>query len=87
MLEWEPPKDDGGSTVTAYIIEKRDAMRTLWSWVDKSDRSTKYTVHNLTEGSEFYFRVFASNKIGTSEALEIDKPVQIRSPYGECCTV
>ncbi len=29
-VAWESPETDGGSPVTAYIIEKRDVMRPTW---------------------------------------------------------
>ena len=83
-LEWKPPKDDGGSPITGYIIEKREAMRMTWSRADKTtdDKTTK-TVKGLVTGDEFYFRVAAVNKQGSSEFLEMPRPVTIKSPYGE----
>lgn len=83
-LEWEPPEDDGGSPLTAYVVEKRDANRMSWQRVDKiSDTLTSINCRNLSDGCEYFFRVFAINKAGSSEPLEMDKPVLIKSPYGE----
>lgn len=82
-FEWEEPEDDGGSPVTNYIIEKRDAKRTMWSQCEKIDSSeTSYTAKNLLEGNEYLFRVIAENAKGKGEPLEMEEPVQPRSPYG-----
>ena len=44
---------------------------------------TTYCVQNLTTGSDYFFRVMAENKAGPSPPLEMDKPVRIKSPFGE----
>lgn len=44
---------------------------------------TSNTIQNLTTGSDYFFRVMAENKAGPSPPLEMDKPVRIKSPYGE----
>ncbi|KAK7507540.1 hypothetical protein BaRGS_00001475, partial [Batillaria attramentaria] len=81
-LEWKPPKDDGGSPITGYVIEKREATRTTWARADKTtDDKTTRTLKGLIEGDEFYFRVAAVNRQGTSEFLEMPRPVVIKSPY------
>lgn len=83
-LSWQPPEDDGGSPITGYLIEKRDVSRTMWARVEKTDGSTlKLLVKNLNEGKELLFRVSAINKQGQSEALEMPKPIKIKSPFGK----
>lgn len=83
-LEWKPPKDDGGSPVLGYVIEKREAMRMTWSRVDKTmNDKTEKLVKGLVEGDEFYFRVAAVNRQGTGEFLEMSRPVIIKSPFGK----
>ncbi|ESO99758.1 hypothetical protein LOTGIDRAFT_141638 [Lottia gigantea] len=82
-IQWQPPKDTGGVPLTSYIIEKREALRATWSKADKIDADqTVYTAKNLTEGSEYFFRVAAENKAGVGPFLEMDKPVKAKSPFG-----
>lgn len=83
-LSWQPPQEDGGSPITEYLVEKRDVQRSMWSRVEKTDGTTlKLLVKNLDEGKEFFFRVFAINKHGQSDALEMPKPIMMKSPFGK----
>ena len=82
-LSWKPPAEDGGSPITNYVVEKRDAKKTLWSRVEKTDNVTNIAVKNLVEGAQFFFRVAAVNKNGQGEFLEMPKPVLIKSPFGK----
>ena len=36
-LQWRPPKDDGGSKVTHYIVEKRDVAKGEDAWLPSTD--------------------------------------------------
>lgn len=83
-LVWEPPKDDGGSPITGYIIERREASRTNWTKIDRVDAKTlKTKAQNLVEGTEYSFQVSAQNKVGVSEPIEIDRGVTPKSQFSE----
>ncbi|XP_046554802.1 titin-like [Haliotis rubra] len=80
-LTWNPPEDDGGSEITHYLLEKRDVMRAHWSHAEKTSSPTcKAKVKNLTEGTEFYFRVMAVNKMAAGIPLE-SRPILVKSPF------
>lgn len=36
QLQWRPPKDDGGSDITHYVIEKMDTENLRWVPVGES---------------------------------------------------
>ena len=79
-LSWQPPSKDGGSPLTGYVIEKRDARRTQWVKADSVDKdTTSFTASKLLEDNEYVFRVIAVNAEGESEPLEskdVAKPKQ-----------
>ncbi|KAJ8352204.1 hypothetical protein SKAU_G00236800 [Synaphobranchus kaupii] len=85
-LSWLPPKDDGGSTVTNYVIEKRVANRKTWLPVTNEPKERIYTVENLMEGHEYVFRIMAQNKYGIGDPLD-SEPEKARNLYtvpGKC---
>ena len=70
-LEWTPPKNDGGSAVTGYIIQKKEKGSPYWTnAVHVPAKSNSATVPDLTEGQEYEFRVIATNAAGQSEPSE-----------------
>ena len=82
-MSWQPPKDDGGTDIRAYILEKRDQGRSSWTKVMNLEaEDTSFLVKDLTEGKEYFFRVSAKNEVGTSEPVEMDKPVSPKSQFG-----
>ena len=83
-LSWDAPSGNGGSPLTGYVIEKRDASKKNWMNVTTitSDR-TSHTVTRLFEDTEYYFRVAAENAVGTGEYVEISRPVTAKLPYRE----
>ncbi|XP_071120619.1 twitchin-like isoform X18 [Mytilus edulis] len=80
-LTWNKPKDDGGSPVSNYVVEKCDTRTGRWEPVSKFVRGTKYEVMGLDEGHEYKFRVSAENENGVSEPLEVLEPVLAQHPY------
>lgn len=95
-LEWQPSTHDGGSPLTGYIIEKKEATRPTWARVERiSPDKTTFTIKNLLEGSDYQFRVSAENKHGVSEPLVTEAAVRPKSKFGRffysmsniCCLV
>ncbi|MEI8269909.1 MAG: fibronectin type III domain-containing protein, partial [bacterium] len=70
LLSWTIPLNDGGSTVTDYLVEYKLASEpTVWTvFNDGVSNGTTATVTGLTNGQAYNFRVSAINTIGTGAA-------------------
>lgn len=83
-LSWKAPADNGGSEITAYVIEKRDLTHG-GGWVPAVNyvdpRHTHATVPRLMEGTKYEFRVMAENVQGRSDPLNTDKPIVAKNQY------
>lgn len=77
-----PPKDDGGSQVTNYVIWKRVANRKTWVPITSEPKERIWTVENLMEGYEYVFRIMAQNKYGVGDPLD-SEPEVARNLYSE----
>lgn len=79
-INYLPPVSNGGSPVTAYIIESRD-MKT-YRWVPKG--SSRYLFHHVSyfsPGSTHQFRVSAQNAAGVGNPSGASNPVTFKDPY------
>ena len=79
-LKWKPPKDDGGSPIEYYEIEKLDPLTGQWLPAGTSP-TCEHTVKPLSEGKEYKFRVRAVNKDGESPDLEGDDSIIAKNPF------
>lgn len=75
-LEWEPPLINGGSEITNYVIEKRDATKRAWSSVTAKCSNTSFKISGLSEKIPYFFRVLAENENGLGEPCETSEPVK-----------
>lgn len=80
-LQWKPPKDDGGSELSGYVIEKCLEGTDNWEKCPGIFIQPKATIKHLDEGKSFKFRVRAENIHGEGEPLETKNHVVVKPPY------
>lgn len=80
-LRWSPPRDDGGSEITNYVLEKREQGQSGWSKVSSFVSETVFRVRNLIVGKTYEFRVAAENQYGVSDFTPTDEPITARYPF------
>lgn len=84
-LSWMPPKDDGGSSITQYVVEKREALRMSWYPAGTFAAGvTSAKISGLEEGVQYVFRVSAVNSVGSGPAEEMQRAVAAKSPHCKC---
>uniref|UniRef100_H2YLF2 Titin n=1 Tax=Ciona savignyi TaxID=51511 RepID=H2YLF2_CIOSA len=81
-IAWESPINDGGSTITSYVIEKRESTRKAWATVTAQCSRTSWTINKLETGKSYYFRVMAENEYGIGIPFETPEPVKITQEPG-----
>lgn len=70
-IKWQAPTMDSGSTVVKYKIEYKQANTSEWIVAGYVDGITyTFSVTNIREGHEYYFRVTAINCKGPGSPLE-----------------
>lgn len=82
-LNWRAPKDNGGSDISNYVVEKRQAGSSDWQRVTSSVLSTNYRVRGLEKGRDYEFRVMAENQYGISDSLQTLDAVTARNAVGK----
>lgn len=83
-IQWKPPADDGGSPITGYVLEKREASKRAWVYFGRTDPEvTTHCVLSLMEGHNYHFRVYAENKYGRSEPLDTESPITPKKIFGK----
>lgn len=70
-IKWKPPKDDGGSAITSYTVQRQQDGQNLWTNVgDILAEKTSFRDRNVTHGKKYNYRICAANSEGVSDALE-----------------
>ncbi|XP_023237129.1 twitchin-like [Centruroides sculpturatus] len=82
-LCWLAPKDNGGSEITNYVIEKREAGSINWARISSFISGTAYRIRNLVINHRYDFRVMAENQYGTSDPGITSEPVTAKLPFGK----
>lgn len=85
-LKWTPPISDGGSPITAYVIEKREPETGKWfKAAEVQGADCKATVPHLDENTEYEFRVRAVNAAGPGDASKASEIIITKPRKCECC--
>ncbi len=74
-LAWTAPSDDGGAAISKYKIEvSPDGDASTWEDLvdDIGSTSTSYAHENLDPETTRYYRVSATNSVGTGDPSNID---------------
>ena len=67
-LAWQPPKDNGGSEITSYIVVMKEGDKPKYKKIEQVDANTlTFQVLKVKEGHDYKFRVYAENAIGVSK--------------------
>ncbi|XP_063073738.1 myosin-binding protein C, slow-type isoform X3 [Engraulis encrasicolus] len=72
-LDWSPPKDNGNAPITGYTIQKADKKTMEWYTCIEHYHRTCLTITDLVVGNEYFFRIYAENMCGLSEAATSTK--------------
>ena len=77
---WSAPAT-GGSPITDYTIQRSPNGTTGWVTVnDGISTASSYRVTGLTNGTRYYFRVFAKNAVGTGAASNTANAIPRTTP-------
>lgn len=68
-LAWKKPISDGGSYITAYVLELSEG-EDKWKQIKKG-KEASHTISELTEGKEYTFKVKALNESGEGPPTEL----------------
>ena len=69
-LAWTAPTDDGGATISDYVVEQSTDDANWTVFADGTSASPSATVADLSNGTTYYFRIKAINTIGTGNASD-----------------
>ena len=82
-LKWDPPKNDGGSPIEGYIVEKQVGNTNRWQRVNKVPlKDCDAEIDDLVEGQEYKFRVCAVTAAGNGKPATTDEVIA-KDPYGK----
>lgn len=85
-LTWQPPEQDGGSPIKAYLLEKADATRKSFVALGEikvvEDQALELKVDKLKDGEQLLFRVAAVNEVGQGDWTVTKEAVVVKSKLG-----
>ncbi|OCT60920.1 hypothetical protein XELAEV_18046943mg [Xenopus laevis] len=77
ILRWLPPTSTGNCTISGYTVEYKEEGAQLWQQSVASTLDTYLVLEDLCPGTQYQFRVSASNPWGISLPSEPSEPVRL----------
>lgn len=81
-VSWKEPLEDGGDSITHYIVERRDTNRLNWVIVNAECKALVCNVTRLFKNNEYIFRIKGVNKYGAGVALQ-SLPIIARNSFSK----
>ncbi|KAM9856190.1 uncharacterized protein ACBR49_002315 [Aulostomus maculatus] len=72
-FSWRPPKDDGGSPVTNYIMERQQVGRNTWKKIGELPGVPSYCDTDVEHGKKYCYRIQAMTAEGISDVMETEE--------------
>ncbi|XP_058259535.1 immunoglobulin-like and fibronectin type III domain-containing protein 1 [Hemibagrus wyckioides] len=72
-FKWRPPKDDGGSPVIHYNLERQQIGRNTWKKIGNTAPVAHYKDTDVDHGRKYCYRIRAITAEGTSDVYETDE--------------
>lgn len=71
-FKWRIPKDNGGSPITGYILERQQIGRNSWKKLGNVGMEPKYRDTDVDHGRKYCYHIWAETDQGISEMMETD---------------
>lgn len=71
-IKWKNPRDDGGSPITDYILERQQIGRNSRKKLGKIGPEAKYRDTDVDHGRKYCYHIRAETDQGTSDLMETD---------------
>lgn len=69
-FKWRPPKDDGGSPIINYYLERNQIGRNTWMKIGNIPGEPHYKDNDVDHGRKYCYRIRALTAEGTSDVYE-----------------
>ncbi|XP_077943292.1 immunoglobulin-like and fibronectin type III domain-containing protein 1 [Gasterosteus aculeatus] len=99
-FRWRPPKDDGGSPVINYMVERQQVGRNTWKKIGEIPGVPSYRDTDVDHGRKYCYRIRAVTAEGASGVMETDEmqagtlafpgppgPPKVVSAYDDCVNI
>uniref|UniRef100_A0A665WYC7 Myosin-binding protein C, cardiac-type n=1 Tax=Echeneis naucrates TaxID=173247 RepID=A0A665WYC7_ECHNA len=84
VVQWDPPKFDGGQPIIGYVIERKKKQSYRWMRLNFDPYpETTYEAKRMIEGVPYEMRIYAVNSIGMSRHSPASQPFVPVAPTSE----